>query len=388
MNVLTINSGSATIKFSLYNQEKTELLPLYKADADKSIQPCFLQITDAAQKTYSLPFPENSIDNFYSVAITLFIDWLKTKEIKIQVVSHRVVHGGTKFSQPILITAPILQQLIELCPLAPLHQPFNIQGIQQAQKLLPDCPQIACFDTAFHRTNPEINQLYAIPQQWAEKGVRRYGFHGLSYAYIQQQLVKLAPEIAHKKVIIAHLGQGASLCALAEGKSVLTSMGLSALDGLVMGTRCGCLDPGVILYWLQECQYSAAEITDILYRKSGLLGVSGISSDMRTLLASPQPTAQLAIDMFVQRISQQMGLLAAELQGLDAIVFTAGIGERAVSIRAAVIERLQWLGFSLDAAANTQNALLISTPQSKIKAYVIPTNEEYMLATYAMSAII
>lgn len=384
MNVLTINAGSATIKFGVFAAE-TEL---YKAAADKSLQSCGLQITSPQKENVSLPFPENfNVDNFYALAIRLFIDWLKNKNVEIKAVSHRVVHGGMKYSAPILLTDSVLQALIELYPLAPLHQPFNVQGIQQAQKLLPDCLQIACFDTAFHRTNPELNQLYAIPKQWAEKGVRRYGFHGLSYAYIQQQFIKKAPQLAHKKIIIAHLGQGASLCALKDGKSWLTSMGLSALDGLVMGTRCGTLDPGVILYWLQECQYSAAQISEILYKKSGLLGISDISADMRVLLASTESSAKQAVELFIQRLVQQIGLLMVELQGLDALIFTAGIGEHSAPIRAAVIERLQWLGFALDKDANTQNAFLITAASSTIPVYVIPTNEEAMLAAYAMQIL-
>ena len=260
----------------------------------------------------------------------------------------------------------MINKLISLIPLAPLHEPYNIEGIKEAQKLLPTCLQVACFDTAFHHTNPELNHYYAIPRHFEKEGIRRYGFHGLSYAYIQRQLEKNYPEIATKKVIIAHLGQGASMCALNQGKSILNTMGFTALDGLVMGTRCGAIDPGVLLYWMGEKKLSAGEITKILYYESGLLGLSGISNDMRILLENKSSDAQLAIDIFVQRVNQYIGLLAAELGGLDALVFTAGIGENAPAIRDAICARSQWIGVG-----------------TRIPVYVIPTNEEYMLAYYA-----
>lgn len=388
MHVLTINAGSATIKLAVFVRNQDKLTALYNAQADKNSKIQQLEVKEANSNVFNLDFSQ-AIDenNFYTVAITTFIRWLQEKQITISAVSHRVVHGGVHFSQPILLDDKNLPVLKKLIPLAPLHQPYNIQGIETAKQLLPDCPHIACFDTAFHRTNPPMNQLYAIPATWAEEGIRRYGFHGLSYAYIQQQLLHVAPDVAKKKVIIAHLGQGASLCALNKGKSQLTTMGFSAVDGLMMGTRSGCLDPGVILYWLQEKQFTATQIADLIYKQSGLLGVSKISNDMRALLASSDHHATLAIDMFVQRINQQMGLLIAELQGLDALVFTAGIGEHAASIRAMITQNMQWLGMEIDHTANANDEMLISTSSSKIKTYVIPTNEEYMLAFYATTKL-
>jgi acetate kinase len=366
-NILTINTGSGTIKLALFSADNNELQLVYKADADKLTQPYQLHIYPKNADVIHINFSDDtSDDNFYSAAIKILIDWLNMQKVSIAAVSHRVVHGGTYFYKPILINDDVLTKLNSLIPLAPLHEPYNIQGIKEAQKHLPNCPQVACFDTAFHHTNPEINHYYAIPQHFEKEGIRRYGFHGLSYAYIQRQLEKNYPEIAHKKIIIAHLGQGASMCALNQGKSVLTSMGFTALDGLVMGTRSGAIDPGVLLYWMSEKKLSADDITKILYYQSGLKGLSGISSDMRTLLENKSADAKLAVDIFVQRVNQYIGLLAAELGGLDALVFTAGIGENAPSIRDAICARAQWMGVG-----------------SRIPVYVIPTNEEYMLAFYA-----
>jgi acetate kinase len=389
-NILTINTGSATIKFSVFTQKNNELIALHKAEANKLDQTAQLSITSDDNQTknnqtskINLDTSNSSTETFYSAAISAFLDWLENQKIHINAVSHRVVHGGKYFSAPIIIDDDNLKLLATLNPLAPLHQPYNLQGITQARERLPECPHIACFDTAFHHCNPEINRYYAIPRSWEAEGIRRYGFHGLSYAYIQLQLEKMAPEMAQQKMIFAHLGQGASLCALNQGKSVLTSMGLTALDGLVMGTRCGTIDPGVLLYWMDAKKLSYNDISDILYKQSGLLGLSEISCDMRTLLENKTPAAQLAIDIFVQRICQYIGMLTAELEGLAGLVFTAGIGEKAAAVRLAICEKLQWLGVNIDETANQSGQLQISSHNSKVVVYVIPTNEEYMLARYA-----
>lgn len=387
-NILTINTGSSSIKLALFSVEKNKLTPLYKAFADKLTKPHQLQITSEEGFAKILKFPASSTDDhFYSAAISVLLDWLADKDIHIEAVSHRVVHGGIYYDKPVRIDHNVINRLSLLIPLAPLHQPYNLQGISQAQQRLPKCPHFACFDTAFHHTMPEINRYYAIPKEWEREGVRRYGFHGLSYAFIQTQLEKLAPKIAKKKVIMAHLGQGASLCALDKGKSVLTSMGFTALDGLIMGTRSGSIDPGVLLYWMQEKHFTPEMISSVLYNHSGLLGISGLSSDMRILLNSKEANAKLAINMFVQRINQQIGSLTAELGGLDALVFTAGIGERSAPIREAIAKLTQWLGIKIDAKANKENKLKISSAKSKVAVYVIPTNEEYMLAHYAQQLL-
>lgn len=388
-HILTINTGSSSIKLALFASEKNKLVPVYKAFADKLTKPYQLHLSlGDGSKTTTLKFPSNTLDDhFYAAAISVLMDKLATEDINITAVSHRVVHGGIYYSEPVKIDHNVINRLSLLIPLAPLHQPYNLEGIIQAQKRLPRCPHIACFDTAFHHTNPEMNRYYAIPREWEREGIRRYGFHGLSYAYIQEQLEKIAPKVAKKKVIIAHLGQGGSLCALLKGKSQLTTMGFTALDGLVMGTRCGSIDPGVLLYLMKEKSLSPDMITHILYHQSGLLGLSGLSSDMRVLLKSKEKNAKLAIDIFVQRVNQQMGMLAAELKGLDALVFTAGIGENSGAIRAAITKEAEWLGIKINAEANHSNQLRISTPKSPVAVYVIPTNEEYMLAHYAQQLL-
>lgn len=295
-------------------------------------------------------------------------------------VGHRVVHGGMAYAQPVLIDAGVLAALEELMPLAPLHQPHNIAAIRAVSAIAPELPQVACFDTAFHRAEPALAQEFALPRAFTAKGLRRYGFHGLSYEYIVSVLPRVAPECARGKVIVAHLGNGASMCAIEAGRSIATTMGLTALDGLPMGTRIGALDPGVILYLLQHEGMNAAQIEQLLYERSGLLGVSGLSSDMRTLLASKLPAAKEAVDLFVYRIGRELGSLAAALHGLDAVVFTGGIGENGAEIRARVCNDAQWLGIALDDGANASGGPRISVRDSRVSAWVIPTNENLMIA--------
>lgn len=297
-------------------------------------------------------------------------------------VGHRIVHGGADFFRPMRIDADLLQKLDALCPLAPLHQPHNLAAVRAAMAAIPGAPQVASFDTAFHHGHaPEVDR-FGLPLEWEARGVRRYGFHGLSYAFIAGRMRTLAPELAAGRMIVAHLGAGASLCAIHDGRSVDTTMGFTALDGLVMGTRCGALDPGVILYLTHEPHaLGMAAIEDLLYRRSGLLGVSGISADMRDLLASDDPRAAAAIDLFVHRVVRETGALAAVMGGLDGIVFTAGIGEHAPEIRRRICERLGWLGVSLSAEANAAGAGRIDAGEGAAQVWVVPTDEELMIAT-------
>lgn len=302
-------------------------------------------------------------------------------------VGHRVVHGGQDYSAPLLITPQAMEKLATFVPLAPLHQPHNLAAIHAVQEARPELPQVACFDTAFHRTQEEVAQLYGLPYEYYERGIRRYGFHGLSYEYIAATLPEVAPEVAAGRVVVAHLGSGASMCAIHNGRSVGSSMGFTALDGLMMGTRPGNMDPGIILYLLQQEGMSAKEIEDMLYKRSGLLGLSGIGNDMRVLQESDSPRARLAIDHFVYRISRELGGLAAVLGGIDAFVFTAGIGENSAYIRRLVCEQAKWLGIDLDAAANERAGPRISSAGSKVSAWVVPTNEELMIARHTCKVL-
>jgi acetate kinase len=287
----------------------------------------------------------------------------------------------------VLIDAATLDVLDGLCPLAPLHQPHNLAVIRVAQAVRPDLPQVACFDTAFHQGHAEVVTRFALPRVWHDRGVRRYGFHGLSYEFVAGRLAVLDPDLAGGRVIIAHLGAGASLCALRAGQSVDTTMGFTALDGLMMATRCGALDPGVILYLQQQAGMTPGEVQALLYEQSGLLGVSGVSSDMRALLASAEPAARDAVDLFIFRIVREIGALSASMGGLDGLVFTAGIGENAAAVRAGVAERLAWMGLRLDGEANAKGAGLISRADSRLKAWVVPTNEEAMIARHTLDLV-
>ncbi len=300
---------------------------------------------------------------------------------------HRVVHGGVDFSAPTRIDASVLAKLTALIPLAPLHQPHNLAPIEAIAASHPDLPQIACFDTAFHRRQPPIAQAFALPRELTAAGVRRYGFHGLSYDYIVRRLRKIEPALARQRLIVAHLGNGASLCAVQDGRSIASTMGFTAVDGLMMGTRTGSLDPGVLLYLMEERGFDAKAIEDLLYRRSGLLGVSGLSSDMRTLRQSEAPEAAEAIALFVYRIVREVGSLAAAMGGVDALVFTAGIGENDAATRAEVAAGCRWLGLELDDASNLRAERRISTPGSRLSAWIVPTDEERMIAHYASDAV-
>jgi len=302
-------------------------------------------------------------------------------------VGHRVVHGGPEYSEPTIVTAAVVERLERYVPLAPLHQPNNLGPIRAILERQPQLPQVACFDTAFHRGHPEVADRFAIPEQLYQEGVRRYGFHGLSYEYIAGRLAEIAPETAKGRVVVAHLGSGASMCAIAAGRSVESTMGFTALDGLPMGTRPGQLDAGVVLYLMSEKQMGAKDIERLLYNDCGLKGLSGISNDVRALLASPDPRARLALDCFTYRIALFTGALAAAMGGIDGFVFTAGIGENAPAIREAVVRRLAWLGLELDATANAESKLVITHKQSRFPCYVVATDEELMIATHTLRSL-
>ncbi|MGI9246359.1 MAG: acetate/propionate family kinase, partial [Steroidobacteraceae bacterium] len=302
-------------------------------------------------------------------------------------VGHRVVHGGLEFMAPVVVDEAALQRLDRYVPLAPLHQPHNLATIRVMLERWPGVPEVACFDTAFHRTVPEVAQLFALPPRFAAAGVRRYGFHGLSYEYVASQLPALDARAASGRTVVFHLGNGSSMCAMLGGHSVATTMGFTAVDGLPMGTRCGALDPGVLLFLMDELRLGPREIEQLIYHESGLLGMSGVSSDVRELLRSADPRAREALDVFVYRAGRELGSLAAALGGLDAMVFTAGIGENQPEIRARICAGAAWLGMALDEAANERHGPRISRPDSRIACYVVPTDEESMLARHVLGVL-
>ncbi len=388
--VLALNAGSSSLKFALYGRDAgKEMEALSKGEIEEiDTAPHFVaqdgKGAPLIEKLWSGDAPETRADLLDSL-----LQWTERHlgNTKLIAVGHRVVHGGRDFTGPVLVTDEILGALDALTPLAPLHQPHSLEPMRAIRRLRPDLPQVACFDTAFHHTMPAVATRFALPRAYEDDGVRRYGFHGLSYEYIARQLQSIAPHIAGGRVVAAHLGSGASLCAMLDGCSVDTTMGFTALDGLVMGTRCGTLDAGVVLYLLQQKHLSAQEVEHLLYEKSGLLGVSGVSSDMRTLLSSKDPHANEAIELFVFRIVREIGALAASLGGLDGIVFTAGIGEHSPKIRIAVCQGLRWLGVALGAAKRPFGTTLISTPESRIEVHVIPTDEEAMIAHHTLETL-
>ena len=384
-SILTFNAGSSSLKFALF-KSGGELIAGAKGVIEETISAPHMITRDTTDRVTS--------DRRWAEG-TSFIELVKDviawaeKECgtALSAVGHRVVHGGPQHAKPQIVTGALLAELDTLIALAPLHEPHNIAPIRVLQELNPALPQIACFDTAFHRTMPLLATRFALPGRFEDEGVRRYGFHGLSYEYIAGRLREIAPELVRGRVIAAHLGNGASVCALRDGRSVDTSMGFSALDGLVMGTRCGALDPGVMLYFMRRHGMGAAEIENLLYNQSGLLGVSGLSPDMRQLLASGEAAAKDAVALFVFRLVREIGALAASLGGLDGLVFTAGIGEHAPSIRAMTCDALGWLGLSLDKTANERNDQRISAANSRVQILVVPTDEEAMIARHVVSAL-
>jgi acetate kinase len=382
--LLVLNAGSSSLKFSVFH-EGDPPSPSLRGNLEGILtQPRFVA-RDAAGKVVGEHEWPNETQLGHKGAIEFLFTWGRGGVLggrRIAAVGHRVVHGGVKFLGPALVTAGVLAELEALVPLAPLHQPHNLAAVKAVAQHAPQLPQVACFDTAFHGTQPPVAQTFALPRNYAEEGVRRYGFHGLSYEYIASILPGIDARAAAGRTVVAHLGNGASMCALKAGRSVASTMGFTALDGLPMGTRCGALDPGVLLYLMDRHALGARAIEKLLYQQSGLLGVSGISSDMRTLLASPDPRAAEALDLFVYRIGRELGSLAAALGGLDALVFTGGIGENAAAIRGRVCRDAAWLGLTLDEAANEAGGPRISRPEARVTGWVVPTNEELMIAQH------
>ncbi len=386
--ILVINAGSSSIKFSVFALRDERLREGYNGQVSGiGTAPRFVA-RDAVGWTLAdvkLPMPEFES---HAACLKRIGDWLREHADGLDLVGigHRVVHGGVDYAAPVRIDAEVIARLEKLVPLAPLHQPHNLAAIRAVAEAMPEMPQVACFDTAFHRSQTKLAQAYGLPAEFYDKGVRRYGFHGLSYEYIARRLPDVAPEIAPGRVITAHLGNGASMCAMKNGRSVASTMGFTAVEGLPMGTRTGSLDPGVVLFLMEQGR-TAADIEELLYERSGLLGLSGISNDMRKLLASDAEPAKFAVDYFIYRIGREAGSLAAALGGLDALVFTAGIGENSAEIRARACAACAWLGVELDEKANSAGGPRISAPGSRVSAWVIPTDEELMIARHTLDLL-
>jgi acetate kinase len=386
--ILVVNAGSSSLKFQIFEIADTGLKRRIRGQMDGiGTRPRLVAKAADGAVLVDRQYAPETIDTL-PAAIAETRTWLLTLEgFKLKAIGHRVVHGGPHYARPVLIDHSVLDTLATFQELAPLHQPNNLAPIRLAMDINPDVPQVACFDTAFHRGHDPHTDCYALPRTYYEQGVRRYGFHGLSYEYIAGKLGEVAPEIASGRVVVAHLGSGASMCGLLDGRSIETTMGFTALDGLPMSTRPGQIDPGVVLYLIDQKGMSPGEVTDLLYRASGLKGLSGISGDMRDLLASDDARAAFAIDHFIHRCALSAGMLAAALGGMDVFVFTAGVGENSPPIRARVSERLAWLGAELDPEANAAGKTLISTPSSKVALYVLPTDEELMIARHTLALV-
>jgi acetate kinase len=380
-----INAGSSSLKFSVYEGDKRLLsgqvdgIGVHPETSAEGADGAKIEPPELGGQPATTP----------SELLPALLPWARQRlgGRRLAALGHRVVHGGLRHAQPVLVTPELLAELDALVPLAPLHEPHNLAPIKMALKLDPDLPQVACFDTAFHRTAPEVEQAFALPYSLYEEGVRRYGFHGLSYEYIASVLPATAPKIARGRVVVAHLGNGCSACAMRDRVSVATTMGFTALDGLPMGTRCGELDPGVVLHLIQQKQMQPDALVDLLYRRSGMLGLSSVSSDFRELLASAEPRARFAVEVFCYRVARHIASLAAALGGLDGVVFTAGVGENAAPVRAAICRACAWLGLELDEAANREHKERISTPKSRVGGYVIKTDENLMIARHARALV-
>jgi len=385
--IAVLNAGSSSIKFALYDAGAMQDL-LFRGQIEQIGVSPRMHVSDAdGERVIERDWPADALDHRAATRVILDTARELLEGWPVLGVGHRVVHGGTKYAAPIRTDPEVLASLAALAPLAPLHQPHNLGPIETIAELAPQIPQVACFDTAFHRTQPPLAQMLALPRKFTEAGVRRYGFHGLSYEYVAGRLRECAPELADGRVIVAHLGNGASICALRGGRSVATTMGFTAVDGLAMGTRCGAIDPGVLIYLMDHYGMDARAIEALIYRQSGLLGVSGISSDMRTLRASTEPAAAEAVALFVYRIVREIGSLAAALGGVDGLVFTGGIGEHDALGRSEIAAGCRWLGLELDEASNANGAGRISSDSSSVSAWVIPTDEELMIARHTASVL-
>jgi len=383
--VLTVNAGSSSIKFALFG--------IASADADPALvlrgevagigRDAGFHVRAADDRDLSPAQAPGTVPD-HRAALRLVLDFLEghSEGMELAGAGHRVVHGGRRFHEPVRITDDVLRELNALCPLAPHHQPHNVAAIRALREHAPELPQVACFDTGFHAHQPELARLPPLPAEYVERGLIAYGFHGLSYEFITGAVPGYNDGVLPKRLVIAHLGNGASMCAVLDGRSVATTMGFSTLEGLLMGTRCGSIDPGILLHLMHEDGAGERELTDLLYNRSGLLGVSGVSADMRVLLESAEPGARRAVELFCYRVTRDLGSLAAALGGLDALVFTGGIGEHAAPVRARVCADARWLGLELDAKANDAGGPLISAPGSRARAWVIPTDEERVIARH------
>ncbi len=385
--IAVLNAGSSSIKFAVYADGSGDEL-LFKGQVEKiGTAPRMTARSAAGDKLAEREWPAAELDHKTATNVILETCLAQLGGRPVAGVGHRVVHGGTHYAAPVRVDAEVIDTLATLAPLAPLHQPHNLAPIRAIAEAAPNMPQVACFDTAFHRAQPELAQLYAIPKALTEEGVRRYGFHGLSYEFIAGRLRAVAPDLAAGRTIVCHLGNGASVAALKGGKSIATTMGFTAVEGLMMGTRCGSIDPGVLIYLIDQHGMDARALEDLVYKKSGLLGVSGVSSDMRELKASSEPSARLAIDLFVYRIVREIGSLAAALGGLDGIVFTGGIGENDADLRPKVIAGCEWLGADVAANDSGSGERKISSANAAVEVWVIPTDEERMIARHTHAVL-
>ncbi len=378
--VLVVNSGSSSIKFALY---RSDLDVLYRGQVEQiGVSPRLIVKDAAGKQVLEKKWPSKDFDHNAAVREILQVTVALKQDAPVAAVGHRVVHGGARFSEPVRVDGAIIDALAELTPLAPLHQPHNLAPITAITKLAPHIPQVACFDTGFHHGQSRLAQLYALPRKLTDAGIRRYGFHGLSYEFIVSKFKEMAPDRADGRLAIAHLGNGASLCGVHRGRSVTSTMGFTSVDGLMMGTRCGAIDPGVIIYLMDSFAMDARAIEKLVYRESGLLGVSGVSSDMRKLRASTEPAASEAIALFIYRVVRELGSIAAALGGLDTLIFTGGIGEHDEDVRAEVGQGSRWLGVELDQNLNRTGTGCISSSSSRVSTWVIPTDEERMIAQH------
>ena len=385
--IAVLNAGSSSIKFALYDGGRDEELK-FRGQVEKIGVAPHLVISDAkGRQVAEENWPTEGFDHAAATKVIIARARELAGAARVSAVGHRVVHGGMNYGAPIRVDDGVIAELAKLSPLAPLHQPHNLAPIRTIAEAAPHIVQVACFDTAFHRVQPPLAQLYGLPRKYSDEGVRRYGFHGLSYEYVSARLAELAPDLAKGRVIIAHLGNGASVCAIDGGRSVASTMGFTAVEGLVMGTRCGALDPGVLIYLMDEHGMDARALENLIYKQSGLLGVSGQSSDMRTLRASSDPAAVEAIALFVYRIVREIGSLAAAIGGVDALVFTGGIGEHDAATRASVAAGCQWLGVELHGVRNDGGSGIISTDKSKVSLWVVPTDEERMIARHTSALL-
>src|SRR5262245_44691812 len=387
--IAVLNAGSSSIKFSLFADTPEGLAAVARGQAEGLYTaPRFVAKDEDGQVLGERKWGEG-VKLGHAGALEHLVAFLRERlaQHRLVGVGHRVVHGGQEYTRPVRVDSAIVTALEKYIPLAPLHQPHNLTPIKALLERLPQLPQVACFDTSFHRSQPAVAQSFALPKAITDRGVIRYGFHGLSYEYIASVLARHDERAAAGRTLVLHLGNGSSICAMNKSRSVASTMGFTAADGLPMGTRCGNLDPGVVLYLMDELEMDARAIETLIYQQSGLLGVSGISSDMRTLQESRDPRAAAAIDLFAYRIGRELGSLAAALNGVDAIVFTAGIGENSATLRARVCRDAAWLGVELDMAANERNGPRISAPASRVSAWVIPTNEELMIARHTRNVL-